>query len=318
MRAIICTRYGPPEVLRLGEVADPVPKRNEVLIRIHATAVTASDGIIRRFEFPVWHPTGLMMGLVFGFKRPRNPILGMVLAGEVESTGREVERFRRGDRVFGWTPKSPVRPQFGTYAELKCLPEDSVMASMPSNLSYEEAAAIPYGGLLASYYLGKGDIRDGQRILIYGASGSVGVSAVQLAKYCGARVTGVCSTSNLELVRSLGADDVIDYTRDDITNRADRYDLVFDAVGKKKSSELKLQSREALTAEGKWVSVDDGLAMATVKDLELLTELVEAGHLKPVIDRRYPLEQMVEAHRYVDQGHKKGNVVITVTPDAGA
>jgi len=312
MKAIVCTKYGPPEVLQLKEVEKPVPKNNEVLIKIYATAVTASDCIVRGFELPIWHPIGLMMGLVIGFKKPRNPILGMVLTGEVESVGKDVKSFKNGDQVFGWTVKSSIQIRFGTYAEYKCLPENSVIALKPFNESYEEAAAVPFGGLMALHYLKKGDIQDGQKVLIYGASGAIGTSAVQLAKYYGAEVTGVCSTTNLELVSSLGADKVIDYMKEDINSRGEVFDFVLDAVGKSKSSNLKLQCKNALTPNGKYVSVDDGSPKATVEDLILLKELVEAGQLKAVIDRRYPLEQMVEAHGYVEKGHKKGNVVITV------
>jgi NADPH:quinone reductase-like Zn-dependent oxidoreductase len=312
MKAIVCTKYGPPEVLQLKEVEKPTPNNNEVLIKIFATAVTASDCIVRGFKLPIWHPTGLMMGLVLGFNKPRNPILGMVLAGEVESVGKDVRLFNKGDQVFGWTMMSSIQIRFGTYAEYKCLPENSVIALKPSNLTYEEAAAVPYGGMIALHYLRKGNIQSGQKILIYGASGAIGTSAVQLAKYYGAEVTGVCSTINLELVKSLGANKVIDYTKEDITNRGELYDFILDSVGKSKSSKLKLQSKNALSPNGKYISVDDGSPKASVENLILLKELVEAGQLKPVIDRRYALEQMVEAHRYVDKGHKKGNVVITV------
>ncbi|KPL13785.1 MAG: NADPH:quinone reductase [Bacteroides sp. SM23_62] len=312
MKAIVCTKYGPPDVLQLKEVEKPVPRKNEVCIKIFATSVTASDCIVRGFKLPVWHPMGLMMGLVLGFRKPRNPILGMVLAGEVESAGIDVKSFKKGDQVYGWTIKSPIKIRFGTYAEYKCLPENSVIALKPSNATYEEAAAVPYGGLLALHFLKKGIIHSGQKVLIYWASGSIGSSAVQLAKYYGAEVTGVCSTKNLELVRSLGADRVIDYTKEDITNKGELYDYILDAVRKSKSSKLKLQCKNALTPNGKYISVDDGSPKAPVENLILLKELVESGHLKPVIDRSYPLGQMVEAHRYVDKGHKKGNVVITV------
>ncbi len=303
MKAVVCTKYGSPEVLQLIEVENPAPGKNEIRIKIFATAVTASDCIVRGFKVPIkfWLP----MGLVMGFTKPRKPILGMVSAGEVESVGKDVKRFEKSDQVYTFNIK-----RFGTYAEYICLPENEVIALKPSNLTYEEAAAVPYGGMLALHYLKKGNIQSGQKILIYGASGAVGTSAVQLARYFGAEVTGVCSTTNLELVKSLGADTVIDYTKEDFTNRRELYDFIFDAVGKRKSS--KFQGKKALTPNGKYISVDDGSPQLHSEDLVLLKKLVEAGKIKPVIDRRYPLEQMVEAHRYVDQGHKKGNVVITV------
>jgi NADPH:quinone reductase-like Zn-dependent oxidoreductase len=303
MKAVICTRYGPPEVLQLHEVAQPVPQAREVLIRICATAVTASDGIVRSGQVSrrLWLP----MRLALGFTGPRNPILGMVLSGKIESTGKNVRRFETGAAVYAFTPM-----RFGAYAEYICLPEDSVLAPKPANLTHTEAAAIPYGGLLALHYLRKGSIQSGQSVLIYGASGANGTAAVQLAKHFGARVSGVCSTKNLELVKSLGAETAVDYTREDFINRSERYDFIFDAVGRKKSA--KVPFRQALAPGGKFISVDDGRPTPQRADLVFLTGLVEAGQLKPVIDRVYPLEQIVEAHRYVDAGHKQGNVVITV------
>ena len=302
MKAIICTKYGPPEVLQLKEVEKPVPRNNEVCIKIFATAVTASDCIIRSFKVPILFK--LPMGLAIGFSKPRKPILGMVFAGEIESVGEDVKKFKKGDPVLGWD-----RFAFGTYAEYKCMPEEGMLAIKPTNVNYEEAAAVPFGGLLALPYLRKGNIHSGQKILIYGASGAVGTSAVQLAKYYGAEVTGVCSTTNLELVKSLGADTVIEYTKEDFTNRGELYDFIFNAVGKRKA---KLQCKKALTPNGKHITIDDGSPKLHLEDLLLLKELVEAGKIKPVIDRRYPLEQMAEAHRYVEKGHKKGNVVITL------
>jgi NADPH:quinone reductase-like Zn-dependent oxidoreductase len=305
MKAIVCTRYGPPEVLQLQEVEKPTPKANEVLIRIYATAVTASDCIIRGFKVSSrhWIPGRLLLGLT----KPRKSVLGLVLAGEIAAVGKDVKRFQRGDRVYAFTGL-----RFGAYAEYLCLPGDSVLAVMPSNLSYEEAAAIPYGGLLTLHFLRKGEIQSGQKVLIYGASGANGTSAVQLARHFGAEVTGVCGTGNVDLVKSLGAEKVIDYTQKDATARGELYDFIFDAVGKRKSSAFKLGCQTALTPNGKYISVDDGSPKIQREGLLFLTELVEAGTLKPVIDRCYPLEQMVEAHRYVEQGHKKGNVVITV------
>ncbi len=303
MKAIICTKYGPPDVLQLKEVEKPVPRKNEVCIKIFATAVTASDCIVRGFNVPIslWLP----MGLAIGFTKPRQPILGMVMAGEVESAGKDVKSFKKGDQVFGFD-----RFAFGTYAEFKCMPEEGMLVIKPTSVNYDEAAAVPFGGLLALHFLRKGNIQSGQKILIYGASGAVGTSAVQLARYFGAEVTGVCSTTNLELVKSLGADTVIDYTKEDFMNRGELYDFIFNAVGKRKSS--KIQFKKALTPKGKYLSVDDGHPKHHIEDLIFLKELVEAGKIKPVIDRCYPLEQIAEAHRYVDQGHKKGNVIITM------
>jgi NADPH:quinone reductase-like Zn-dependent oxidoreductase len=228
----------------------------------------------------------------------------MVLAGEVESVGIDVKSFTKGDQVFGLD-----RFVFGTYAEYKCMPEKGLLTTKPINVNYEEAVAIPYGGLLALSYLKKGNIQSGQKILVYGASGAVGTSAVQLAKYYGAEVTGVCSTTNLELVKSLGADTVIDYTKEDFTNRGELYDLIFNAVGKRKAN---LHRKKALTPNGKHVTVDDGSPKLPIEDLLLLKDLVAVGKIRPVIDRIYRLEQITEAHRYVEMGHKKGNVVIRV------
>ncbi len=304
MKAIVCTKYGPPDVLQLQEVEKPPPGNNEVCIKIFATAVTSSDCLIRGSKVPLrlWLP----MRLVIGFTKPRNPILGMVFAGEVESAGTEVTRFQKGNPVYAFNIRC------GTYAEYTCLPESSVMAFKPSTVTYEEAAAVPYGGLLALHFLRKSQIQSGQKVLIYGASGAVGTAAVQLARHFGAEVTGVCSTTNVALVKSLGADKVIDYTKEDFTKKGELYDIIFDAVGKRKSSKLKLQCKKALTPNGKYISVDDGSPKLHSEDLLFLKELIEAGQIQAVIDRCYPLEQIVEAHRYVDQGHKKGNVVITV------
>ena len=314
MKAIVCTKYGPPEVLQLEEVEKPNPKNNELLIKVFATAVTSSDCIVRGFKLPNWHLMGIMMRLVLGFSKPRNPILGMVLAGEVDSVGKDVKRFKKGDQVFALTVISSIKIRFGTYAEYTCLPEDGMVALKPSNVTYEEAAAIPYGGWLALSYLKKGNIQSGQKVLVYGASGAIGTTAVQLAKYFGAEVTGICSTTNLELVKSLGADTVIDYTKEDFTKRGEFFDLILDAVPFVMANKkiLKSQCKKALNPKGKYISIDEGSPRSHVDDLILLKKLVESGKLKPVIDRSYPLEEMAEAHRYVDKGHKKGNVVITV------
>lgn len=308
MKAVVCTKYGPPEVLQLKEVEKPIPKNNEVFIKIHAAAVTASDCIVRGFKLPRWSPLGLMMGLALGFRKPRQPIIGMVLAGEIEAIGKDVSKFNKSDSVYGMTGLS-----FATYAEYKCIPEKECLVKKPSNISYEEAAAVAYGGIIAGHFIKKANIQKGQKVLIYGASGANGTTAVQLAKYYGAEVTGVCSTKNLEFVKSLGADKVIDYTQEDVISKRERYDLIFDAVGKKKSSKLKEQCKKVLTKNGKYMSVDAGSPKSIPEHLDLINDLMKAGQFKAVIDRRYPLEQIVEAHRYVDKGHKKGNVVITVT-----
>lgn len=305
MRAIVCTRYGPPEVLQLADVEQPTPKPNQVCVQVFATAVTSSDCAIRGLAFPFAYR--LLARLALGLTAPRRRILGMVLAGEVASVGRDVRSFKEGDQVFGLD-----RHIFGTYGEQVCWPHDTVLAARPVNLTYEEAAAIPFGGLLALHYLRRANIRNGQRVLIYGASGAVGTSAVQLARYFGTDVTGVCSTANLDLVQSLGAANVLDYTREDFAQRGERYDVVFDAVGRRKSAQALRYANRALTPNGRVISVSDGSPKLLTSDLLLLKQLAEAGTLRPVIDRRYPLEQIVAAHGYVDSGHKRGNVVLTM------
>lgn len=306
MKAVICTGYGPPEVLRLEEVEKPAPKKGEILVKIYATTAHIGDARIRGLNIPGPGWQRVAARLVLGITKPRNAILGMDLAGEVEAIGPNVRRFKPGDRVFA----STTHTGFGTYAEYKCLPEDSTVAPMPANVTYEEAAPVPSGGLTALCVLRQANIQPGQNVLIYGASGSVGTFSVQLAKHFGAEVTGVCSTANLDMVRSLGAEAVVDYTQEDFAESGRRYDVVFDAVDKLPAE----HARTALKPGGTYLNVDKSSDNCDLQseDLLFLKELAEAGELKAVIDRRYSLEEIVEAHRYVDKGHKKGNVVITV------
>jgi NADPH:quinone reductase-like Zn-dependent oxidoreductase len=293
MRAVIFTRSGSAARLKLAQVPKPAPEANEILIRVHAATVTRGDVALRKLP--------IFVSRLFGFKR--KSMLGHEFAGEIEGLGSAVTLFTEGEKVFGTTTKLAV----GSYAEYICLPADGVLATMPANTTYEEAAPIPVGGMTALHFLRKGNIAGGKKVLVYGASGSVGTFAVQLAVHFGAHVTGVCSTSNVELVKSLGADEVVDYTQQDFTEAGETYDIVFDAVGKGS----RRRSKSVLTEGGSFVSIRSSTREKR-ENLLYLRDLLERGELRAVIDRRYPLEQVPDAHRYVEKGHKRGNVVINV------
>ena len=302
MKAVVANKFGNADVLHLGEVKKPAPKANEILVKVYATTVSAGDIRMRSLNVPLlfWLPARLTLG----FTKPKHPIYGMELAGEVEAVGQDVTRFRVGEPVFA----STLAENFGGYAEYKCLPEDGLVLAKPHNMTYEEAAAVPIGGPTALRLLRKGNIQAGQKVLIYGASGSVGTYAIQLARHFGAEVTSVCGTANVEMVQSLGAGRVIDYTKGDLSTQVERYDAIFDTVGKFP----KPMVAKALTPNGRYVTIAKLSTKQSAEELSTIKALIEAGEIRAVIDRRYPLEQIVEAHRYVEAGHKKGNVVITV------
>ncbi|MCD1260013.1 NAD(P)-dependent alcohol dehydrogenase [Paenibacillus athensensis] len=313
MKAVVCPKYGPPEVLQLADVAKPSPGKDEVCIKIRATAVTASDIYIRGSQLPLRFL--LPMRLFLGLTKPRKPILGMVVAGEIESVGPNIRRFQPGDRVYGVTGFG-----LGAYAQYTCMKEKDSMygclSPMPATISFEEATAAAYGGLLALQRIEEGGIRRGQHVLVYGASGTSGTMAVQLAKYYGASVTGVCSTRNVEFVRSLGADNVIDYTQDDAALPVGvRYDCMLDTAGRAKSSPLKALCKQALRPHGACISIDDGKLELKWQRLAKLKEIIETGSVQPVIDRTFPLEQLAAAHAYVERGRKRGGVAISVEHD---
>ena len=323
MKAVVWTKYGPPDVLQYREVEKPSPKHNEILVKIHATAVTAGDCEMRTLNFPPW--IALPMRIYVGLGKPKRvTILGSYLAGEIETVGRDVRRFTVGDQIFGTTGLS-----CGGYAEYVCLPEEGIMAPKPSGMTYEEAAPVALGGLEALHFLRKAALRPGQTVLINGAGGTIGTYAVQLAKNYGAEVTGVDSTGKLEMLRSIGADHVIDYTVEDFTRSGRTYDVIFDVVLKSPFSRIIRSLKENGTylmtnptlskmIRGAWISrttskkVNFEFTQPNTRDLIQLKELIEAGKLRTVIDRTFPLEDAVEAHRYIETGQKRGNIVMTI------
>ena len=328
MKAIVYTQYGSPDVLHIAEVAKPAPKDNEVLIRNYATTVNFGDLMARNFKavspakFNMLFIFWLLARVSFGLNKPVNPILGSEFAGEVEAVGRAVTRFKPGDAVFGY-----LGPSMGAYAEYFCMPEDGAVAAKPANLTYEQAAVVPYGGIMAWNLLQKANLQPGQKVLIHGASGGIGSAAVQIARHLGAEVTGVCGTTRLEYVKSLGASRVIDYTKEDFTRNGETYDLIFDILGKSSFSRcknslkpngvyLRASFKEAQLLQMLWTSRSGGkrmicaLAPGDAESLNIVKGLVEAGKIQALIDRSYPMEQAAEAHRYVEEGQRKGNVVI--------
>jgi 2-desacetyl-2-hydroxyethyl bacteriochlorophyllide A dehydrogenase len=317
MKAAVCTSYGKPEVLQLKEVEKPTPKEDQILLKIHSSSVTSGDARVRRAD-------PYVIRLIFGFKRPRKSILGVVVAGEVESVGSKVSKFKAGDKVFGTTGMS-----FGAHAQYQCISENGTLALIPENISYEEAAAIPFGGTASLHFLRKGNVKAGEKILIYGASGALGTMAVQLAKDMGAEVTAVCSGKNTEMVNELGADKVIDYTKEDFTKNGETYDVIFDTIGKSSfsagmkslkkkgvmllaSAGMGLMLRGAVTSILGSKKVISGVIKESAEDMQFFKKLIEAGKLKAVVDKVYALEEITMAHAHVDKGHKKGNVIINM------
>jgi NADPH:quinone reductase-like Zn-dependent oxidoreductase len=330
MKAIVYTKYGSPDVLQLTDIEKPLPKDNEILIRVHATSVNFGDMMARNYKaisprqfnmpFLIW----LIAKISFGLNQPKITILGNEFAGEVEAVGSNVKRFKLGDQVFGYSGE-----RMGAYAEYLCLPENGILASKPTNMTFEEVAGVPYGALMALSLLRRANIKPGQKVLINGASGGIGSAAVQIARSMGAEVTGVCSTSKVEFVKSLGVAKVIDYTKEDFTQNGETYDLIFDILGRSSISRCKnslkpngihlfasFKMKQLLqmlwTSRSRGQKVICALGPGNIDDLNSIKELIEADQIKPVIDRCYPLDQMAEAHSYVEQGHKKGNVVILV------
>lgn len=325
MKAIVCERYGPPEVLQIKDIATPIPGDNEVRIKTHVTTVNSADCRVRSLNVPAGF--GLLARLGLGISKPRQPILGSELSGTVEAVGKDVRTFKVGDPVFAFGDSG-----MGCYAEYRCMPEDGLLVHKPDNLTYEQAAALSFGGTTALHFLRLANLQRGERVLVNGASGAVGTACVQLARHFGAEVTGVCSRANVELVRSLGASHVIDYTQEDFTKNGIEYDVIIDAVGTAPYS----RSQASLTEQGRllliiaplaamlqipWVSLTSrkkiiaGVAIGRREDLQLLAELAAAGEYQPVLDRQYPFEEMAEAHRYVDGGRKKGSVTLSLLPD---
>jgi len=325
MKAIVHTKYGPPDVLQLKEVEKPVPKDNEILVKVYATTVTSGDNVYRSAPASARFLSSLF-GMNIGLRKPKVNILGSEFAGKIEAVGKDVKLFKEGDQVFGYPP----RMDFGAHAEYLCMPEDGTVTIKPANMTYEEAAGVPYGALTALFFLRNGNIQSGQKVLIFGASGGVGNYAVQLAKYFGAEVTGVCSTTKLEMVKSLGADNVIDYTKEDFTKSGQTYDIILDTIGKSSVSGCKRSLKKKgvylftkfyfpKLIQMLWLSMTSSkkvkfglITKERAEDLIFLKELIEAGKIKSVIDRRYPLEQTVEATKYVETGQKAGNVIINV------